>query len=264
MPLIRRIGNTIFARLLSAFSSETVRDTASGMRVVRRSALRHLYPLPTGLHFTPAMSARAMLSDATRIVEVDMPYAEREGQSKLKVIRDGVRFLRVILENALLYKPARVLWAGSAVCFLSGVLMMIRPLLFYVQTHTVAEWMIYRFLVSALAAQTALLFYGASVISSRAVAIALHEEVRTDHKRIRWFRTRWFWTLVFSLVTAGAVLVWPSAVQLLRTGHTDVHWSRFVVAMSCFGSAALFLVVRGIDRLLDLVEERVQYLSKPL
>src|SRR5947207_825235 len=84
MPLVRRIGNTMFAWLLSAFASETVRDTASGMRVVRREALHHLYPLPAGLHFTPAMSARAMLSDATRIVEVDMPYAEREGESKLR------------------------------------------------------------------------------------------------------------------------------------------------------------------------------------
>ena len=78
MPLVRKIGNVVFARMLSLFCSKSVRDTASGMRVVRRSALEHLYPLPSGLHFTPAMSARAMLSDATRIIEVDMHYAERE------------------------------------------------------------------------------------------------------------------------------------------------------------------------------------------
>ena len=61
MPLIRRIGNSIFAAILSVFSSSRVRDTASGMRVVRRSSLDRL-PLPDGLHFTPAMSARAMVS----------------------------------------------------------------------------------------------------------------------------------------------------------------------------------------------------------
>src|SRR4029077_8521684 len=34
MPAVRRVGNTLFAWLLSVFASETVRDTASGMRVV--------------------------------------------------------------------------------------------------------------------------------------------------------------------------------------------------------------------------------------
>ncbi len=53
MPLVRRIGNTIFALLLGLFSSTRVRDTASGMRVVRRKSLAKLEPLPTGMHFTP-------------------------------------------------------------------------------------------------------------------------------------------------------------------------------------------------------------------
>jgi hypothetical protein len=163
MPLIRRIGNTMFAWLLSAFASETVRIPASGMRVVRREALHHLYPLPVGLHFTPAMSARAMLSDATRIVEVDMPYAEREGESKLRVGRDGLRFLRVILESALLYKSGRILFWGAVVSSVLGALLMVRPLGWYLQNRTVLEWMIYRFLVSALAVQTAVLTWGASV-----------------------------------------------------------------------------------------------------
>lgn len=263
MPVLRRIGNTLFAWLLSAFSAETVRDTASGMRVVRKSALRHLYPLPAGLHFTPAMSARAMLSDATRIVEIDMPYAEREGQSKLRVIRDGFRFLRVILENALLYRPGKVLLYIAGAALFASAALMLRPLAQYIETRTVAEWMIYRFLVSSLAVQVALLLWGAAVISARLVSIAMREEVQGGLPALsRWLRTGWFWALVMSLLGAGGILVWPSAVELWRSGHTDVHWSRFVVAMGCFGSAALFAVFRGIDRLLDLVEKRVQYLWK--
>jgi len=41
--------------------------------VVRRTCLPALLPLPDGLHFTPAMSARAILGDTTKIVEIDMP-----------------------------------------------------------------------------------------------------------------------------------------------------------------------------------------------
>jgi len=84
MPPIRRIGNFLFAGLLSALSTKWVRDTASGMRVVRRSALGNLLPLPNGMHFTPAMSAKAILSEDVKIAEIDMPYNEREGESKLR------------------------------------------------------------------------------------------------------------------------------------------------------------------------------------
>jgi glycosyltransferase involved in cell wall biosynthesis len=263
MPRIRKIGNRLFAWLLSAFASETVHDTASGMRVVSRSALRHLYPLPCGMHFTPAMSARAMLSDATRIVEIDMPYAEREGQSKLRVIRDGLRFLRVIIENALLYKPARILSWGAVACCLIGAMLMLTPFITYAQTQTVAEWMIYRFLVSSLTIQVAVLLFGASVLSGRIASVAIHEEVRNGRAPFSgWLRTGWFWLMLALLAFAGSILVWPSAVQLWSTGHTDLHWSRFVVAMSCFGTAASFCIIWCIDRLLDLLEQRVEYLGK--
>src|SRR5262249_18905790 len=80
MPAIRRVGNVLFAAVLTVFSPQRVRDTASGMRVVRRSSLPQLYPLPTGLHFTPAMSARAILNDDLKIVEIPMPYHERAGE----------------------------------------------------------------------------------------------------------------------------------------------------------------------------------------
>ncbi len=241
MPLIRRIGNTFFARLLSAFSSETVRDTASGMRVVRRSALRHLYPLPVGLHFTPAMSARAMLSDATRIVEIDMPYAEREGQSKLKVIRDGLRFLGVILENALLYKPGQVLLAGSAVCLAGGGLLMIRPLLYYLQNANRGR--LDDLPVSGQLARG----------PGRAAVLRRKRDKHTDglDRPARGSESRT--SHVFSLAADSLVL--GSCGLPGGRGRT-----RFVLAIRCFGSAALFAVIRGIDRVLDLVEERVQYL----
>ncbi len=71
MPRVRRLGNTVFALILSIFSSRRVRDTASGMRVVRRTSLPSLLPLPDGLHFTPAMSARAMLSSDLKIIELE-------------------------------------------------------------------------------------------------------------------------------------------------------------------------------------------------
>ncbi|MFL6416981.1 MAG: glycosyltransferase family 2 protein, partial [Bryobacteraceae bacterium] len=42
MPLVRRAGNIFFAGLLTALSGQYIRDTASGMRVVRRAAYTRL------------------------------------------------------------------------------------------------------------------------------------------------------------------------------------------------------------------------------
>lgn len=107
MPLVRRIGNTIFATLVSVISNRHVTDSASGQRVMRREVLAQLYPLPDGLNFTPVMSTRAMYEDLS-IVEVPITYSERVGRSKLSVVRDGMRFLNTILMTALTYNPARI------------------------------------------------------------------------------------------------------------------------------------------------------------
>jgi hypothetical protein len=77
------------------------------MRVLKRVALDKLYPLPDGLHFTPAMTCRAVMGKGLKIVETPIKYAEREGRSKLNVIRDGLRFLKIILGMALFYKPLK-------------------------------------------------------------------------------------------------------------------------------------------------------------
>ena len=110
MPFVRRAGNIFFAGLLTALSGRCIRDTASGMRIVRREAFARLRPLPSGLHFTPAMSARALLDrDAdVKLIEIDMPYHERVGESKLKVGKDGLRFLTVITKTAIQYRRSRV------------------------------------------------------------------------------------------------------------------------------------------------------------
>ena len=121
MPPLRQAGNLLFAGLLTLLSGRRIRDTASGMRIVRREAFNRLRPLPSGMHFTPAMSARALLDREAhvKLVEIDMPYHERVGDSKLKVGRDGLRFLWVITKTALVYRPVRLsaLFTGGALTF---------------------------------------------------------------------------------------------------------------------------------------------------
>lgn len=108
MPLVRRLGNVLFARLVTLIGRVTVTDSASGMRVFHRQALDLLLPLPDGLNLTPVMSTRA-LHEEIRVVEVPIPYRVRKGNSKLRLFSDGMRFLETIVWTAMTYNPVRIL-----------------------------------------------------------------------------------------------------------------------------------------------------------
>lgn len=124
MPLVRRIGNTIFATMLSLVAGVRISDSASGQRVLRRSILPVIYPLPNTLDFTPAMSTRA-LHEGLRMVEIPIPYKERSGRSKLHVIRDGLRFTKSIVWTALTYNPVRIFGGlGILLLLLAGLLIL--------------------------------------------------------------------------------------------------------------------------------------------
>ena len=107
MPVVRRVGNFIFANLVSLVSATRITDSASGMRVFKKSILEQIYPLPDGLNLTPVMSTRA-LHEQLKMVEVPIPYSERQGRSKLNVVRDGMRFAQSIVWTALTYNPVRL------------------------------------------------------------------------------------------------------------------------------------------------------------
>jgi len=260
MPLLRRFGNRLFAILLRAVSSQEVSDTASGMRVVRRSSLPQLLPLPDGLHFTPAMSARVLLDDDLRLAEVAMAYREREGESKLSASRDGVRFLWVILRTAALYRPGRLLVPPALACALAALFLMLEPTIFYAQNQRLHEWMIYRFLVSSLLVAAALLLAMAAYLTARIVDETLMPPDRVPWSRARIravFASRWFWAVPFAMVVAGGVLVLPSFVDLVRTGATYEHWSRFIAMTTLYSAALILVVARIIDGFLVLVGERL-------
>ena len=107
MPLTRRVGNLLFATLLTLIGRQKVSDSASGMRVFKREVLERIYPLPDGLNLTPVMSTRAV-HEGIQMVEVPIPYDERVGSSKLSVVRDGSLFLQSMVWTVLTYNPVRI------------------------------------------------------------------------------------------------------------------------------------------------------------
>lgn len=239
MPRIRRIGNRIYAIGLGFLCGRHVTDTASGMRVVRRESLNDLLPLPDGLHFTPSMSARALLNNL-RLLEIPMRYEERIGRSKLNVLRDGLRFFRTIVDGILCYRPEKLFLIGLAICLLLILLLGAYPAEFYLQHHRVEEWMIYRFAVCSLLGSFGLSLLLATALVNRAAQLS--------RRRID---ANVFWPALFSSILQGPTLVLlvvtlvagsmlflrPGLVEWGTTGHVNLHWSRLLAGVFCLSSA---------------------------
>ena len=249
MPRIRRVGNVLYAILLGILCGRRVTDTASGMRVIRRSSLDMLYPLPDRLHFTPSMSAKALIN-GLRVVEIPMRYEERIGTSKLHVLRDGVRFLQTIFEGVLCYKPERLFLMVFTAFLLLGVVLAAYPVEFFWHHRRVEEWMIYRFVACSLLGSAGFLLLCAAVLSNRMAALG---PKRRDGDSFwvatlsKLFDPTPMLTCVGLAVLASIVLLWPGIVQFLWTGHITLHWSRIIV-----GAFGLLLAFEGLVTLVML------------
>jgi glycosyltransferase involved in cell wall biosynthesis len=260
MPPVRRLGNRIFALLLGVLSGKAVTDTASGMRVIRRDALPELYPLPDGMHFTPAMSSRAIMNDVP-IVEIPMQYHERVGQSKLRVIRDGFRFLRAIWDAMLLFHPSRVFGLVGVLCLAVGLAWGLYPTEFYLREGRLEGWMIYRILLCTFLFACTFVCACAGVLADRLLAVVYRQRRQT-------FLGQALGALVTPRILTGTAvlaglaavaLVWPGLVEYVATGHVTLHWSRAVVAVFLLHIALFSGVTIILQSILDLWQVQLRY-----
>jgi len=248
MPFTRRLGNRIYALLLGFLCGRQITDTASGMRVVRRESLKYLLPLPDGLHFTPSMSARALLNDL-RVIEIPMPYEERIGDSKLHAVRDGIRFLRTIFAGVLCYRPEKLLLSLFVLCLPLMLLLAAYPSEFYFQHRRLEEWMIYRFVVCYLLGSFGLMLLLATALTNQ---IARFSPRRTCANPF-WpsllavlLRGPFSIVLILLLFSSSIFFLWPGIVEYLSTRQITLHWSRLIAgafSLFCGLETAIFALI---------------------
>ena len=265
MPGIRRLGNRIFRTIVNCLAGSRLTDVASGMRVIRRSSLPAIYPMPDGLHFTPAMSCRAALDPTLKIVEVPMPYAERVGPSKLGVLRDGLRFLKVICDIGLTYRPLRFLGLpGLLLCLLAfvygGGL-----LAGYVQVRSIPEWMIYRMVAVTAFASAGLSLVLTGILAERMVALLNgrprpHTRLTTTIDRLA--RPSVTALTALALLAVGLYANRYTIAEYFTERHIYVHWSFVVFGLFSTVLALNLLCFAAMDYLLSLFPEQMGRLRR--
>jgi glycosyltransferase involved in cell wall biosynthesis len=265
MPPVRRLGNRIWRTIINWLANAKISDSASGMRVIRRDALAILEPLPDGLHYTPTMSCRAVLDARLSIVEVPMTYEERVGRSKLSVVRDGMRFLKTILDVGLTYQPFRLISVPGLILILIASVFLVPVAYFYARTGTVEEGDIYRILAVMVAATAGFQMFLVGLAAERAVNMV--------HPK-KWPGGVFLLTLERlltekRLLAIGALLM-CAAVALnieglytyVTAGYDPQHWSRVavgalltLVGFQCVTSAVLDRTLRMLASLV-LISKR--------
>jgi glycosyltransferase involved in cell wall biosynthesis len=256
MPLVRAVGNTLFAWTLGILSRARIRDTASGMRVIRREVLPALDPLPDGLHYTPAMTARVLLEGRLRLVEEPMPYAERIGESKLSLARDGVRFLVSIVRAAAIYRPARPLLLVAGLFGAGAALLGAGPLSFWLRHGRLEEWMIYRTLLAFLLGTGIVLLASSAVVADQIASIAHGRPAATRGVTgllRRGFGRRAALGAAAGLVIAAVAVCWPGIAEYAGSGHVSMHWSRAMLSSLLIVVAIALGATAFLSETIDLI-----------
>jgi glycosyltransferase involved in cell wall biosynthesis len=107
-PLIRRIPKIFLTGYANWIAHQPIPDLNSGMRVFRRTiAERFFNILPDGFSFTTTITL-AMLTNRYVVKYVPIGYAHRIGKSKIKPIKDTLRFFQLILRTGMYFAPLRI------------------------------------------------------------------------------------------------------------------------------------------------------------
>jgi glycosyltransferase involved in cell wall biosynthesis len=118
----RQFGNAVFNKLASFMTGQKIEDLTSGFRAVRAKHFRKfLYLLPNGFSY-PTTSTMAFFRSALPVAYIPIKAGKREGKSKIKLLKDGLRFFIIILKIGALFSPMRLFLPTSVVCFLFGVI----------------------------------------------------------------------------------------------------------------------------------------------
>lgn len=116
----RRAGNNALNGLASYLTGREIPDLTSGFRAARREyLLEFLHLLPNGFS-TPTTTTLAFIKAGYNVAFEPTEALPRVGQSKIKLARDGAKFLMIILKIVTLFSPLRVFVPIALASFVVG------------------------------------------------------------------------------------------------------------------------------------------------
>lgn len=162
----RGLANGLYNRLASWMTGHRVADLTSGFRAARAERFREfLHLLPNGFSY-PTTSTMAFFRSAYPVAYVPIEVARRIGRSHIRPLRDGARFLIIILRIATLYSPLKLFAPAS---FVFGAL----GLSYYAYTYATEQ----RFTnMSALLLSASVIIFLIGLVSEQITALTYRRD----------------------------------------------------------------------------------------
>lgn len=118
----RAVANDVFSRFATWMVQQPVEDLTSGFRVVKADKFRKfLYLLPNGFSY-PTTITMSFFRAGFDVAYLPMHAPRRSsGKSHIRPLRDGIRFLLIIIKIGTLYSPQKLFIPISGAFFWSGL-----------------------------------------------------------------------------------------------------------------------------------------------
>lgn len=117
----RAVANDLFSRFASWMVMQQIDDLTSGFRAVNADKFRKfLYLLPNGFSY-PTTITMSFFRAGYSVAYLPIRTLERKGKSHIRPLRDGVRFLLIIIRIGTLYSPQKLFLPVSGGFFLTGL-----------------------------------------------------------------------------------------------------------------------------------------------
>jgi glycosyltransferase involved in cell wall biosynthesis len=104
----RRLGNSALNRLASFLTEREIPDLTSGFRGARREHLLEFLPLLPNGFSTPTTTTLAFVRAGYNVAFEPIQARTRVGTSKIRLSRDGPKFLLIMLRVMTIFSPLRV------------------------------------------------------------------------------------------------------------------------------------------------------------
>jgi glycosyltransferase involved in cell wall biosynthesis len=118
----RAMANHVYNGLASYVTKFYVQDLTSGFRVIKSDIARHLLYLLPNTYSYPATLTLGVLRTGRSVKYVPIKGQPRKGgKSKVRIVRDGVRFFMIITKICGLYSPLRIFLPTSCAVFFTGL-----------------------------------------------------------------------------------------------------------------------------------------------
>ena len=116
----RRFGNGALNSMATYLTGREIPDLTSGFRAARREHLREfIHLLPNGFS-TPTTTTLAFIKAGYNVAFEPTEARPRVGASKIRLARDGAKFLMIILKVVTIFSPLRVFVPLAVATFALG------------------------------------------------------------------------------------------------------------------------------------------------